>query len=138
MNNLQVVIPDSWICPGHHGHGSRLRHAEACRHRPAIWLGVGRRNLRTRVLASLIPTITVIGNIFRQRSTSCQHNPDFFQIIDYAMNQGNGGVNDPNHVRNTFTIGAALIDQYDTDDLYDPDPNAAQRQRWQHYYDHRL
>ena len=30
---------------------------------------------------------------------------------------------DPNHVRNTFTVGAALIDQYDTDDLYDPDPN---------------
>ena len=39
------------------------------------------------------------------------------------MNQANGGVNDPNHVRNTFTVGAALIDQYDTDDLYDPDPN---------------
>ena len=26
-------------------------------------------------------------------------------------------------MRNTFTVGAALIDQYDTDDLYDPDPN---------------
>ena len=39
------------------------------------------------------------------------------------MNQANGGVIDPNHVRNTFTVGAALIDQYDTDDLYDPDPN---------------
>ena len=26
-------------------------------------------------------------------------------------------------MRNTFSIGAALIDQYDTDDLYDPDPN---------------
>jgi hypothetical protein len=26
-------------------------------------------------------------------------------------------------VRNTFIVGAALIDQYDTDDLYDPDPN---------------
>ena len=30
---------------------------------------------------------------------------------------------DPNHMRNTFNVGAALIDQYDTDDLYDPDPN---------------
>jgi hypothetical protein len=39
------------------------------------------------------------------------------------MKQGNGGVADPNHVRNTFNVGAALIDQYDTDDLYDPDPN---------------
>ena len=49
-------------------------------------------------------------------------NPDFFQIIDYAMNQANWR-SDPNHVRNTFTVGAALIDQYDTDDLDDPDPN---------------
>ena len=53
-------------------------------------------------------------------------NPDFFQIIDYAMNQANGGTPDPNHVRNTFTVGAALIDQYDTDDLQDPDPNPPQ------------
>ena len=56
------------------------------------------------------------------RLNSLPANPDFFQIIDYAMNQAIG-VNDPNHVRNTFNIGAALIDQYDTDDLYDPDPN---------------
>jgi len=42
----------------------------------------------------------------------------FFQIIDYAMNQALG-VNDPNHVRKTFSIGAAIIDQYDTDDLHD-------------------
>jgi hypothetical protein len=38
------------------------------------------------------------------------------------MNQAIG-VNDPNHVRNTFNIGAALIDEYDTDDLFDPAPN---------------
>jgi hypothetical protein len=47
--------------------------------------------------------------------------PDFFQIIDYAMNQAIG-VTDPNHVLNTFTVGAAIIDQYDTDDLVDPPP----------------
>ena len=45
-------------------------------------------------------------------------NPDFFQIIDYAMNQAIG-FNDPNHLRNTFNIGAALIDQYDSDDVDD-------------------
>ena len=39
------------------------------------------------------------------------------------MNQANGGPPDPNHVRNTFTVGAALIDQYDTDDLQDPPPS---------------
>jgi hypothetical protein len=52
------------------------------------------------------------------------NNPDFFQIIDYAMNQAIG-VTDQNHVRNTFNVGAALIDQYDTDDLYDPDPHTS-------------
>jgi hypothetical protein len=37
------------------------------------------------------------------------------------MKQGNGGVApDPKTV---FTVGAAIIDQYDTDDLFDPDPN---------------
>jgi hypothetical protein len=45
-------------------------------------------------------------------------NPDFFQIIDYAMNQAIG-VNNPNHLRNTFYVGAALVDQYDTDDVDD-------------------
>ena len=47
-------------------------------------------------------------------------NPDFFQIINYAMKQGNGGVYNPDTV---FKFGAALIDQYDSDDLDDPDPN---------------
>ena len=51
--------------------------------------------------------------------------PDFFQIIDYAMNQAIG-VNDPNHVRNTFTVGAAIIDQYDTDDLFDSPPGGSE------------
>ncbi len=32
------------------------------------------------------------------------------------------GFTDSNHVRNTFNVGAALIDQYDTDDLFDPTP----------------
>jgi hypothetical protein len=54
---------------------------------------------------------------------SLPDNPDFFQVIDYAMNQAIG-VNNPNHVRNTFTVGAALIDQYDTDDVFDDPGNA--------------
>ena len=48
-------------------------------------------------------------------------NPDFFQILDYAMTRLNGETDDidPNRLRNAFNIGAALIDQYDTDDLDD-------------------
>ena len=84
---------------------------------------MGRRNLCTRLLASLIPTITVIGNTLASTtSTQLPANPDFFQIINYAMNEA-VGVNDPDRVRNTFNVGAALIDQYDTDDLDDADPN---------------
>lgn len=48
-------------------------------------------------------------------------NPDFFQIINYATNDA-VNVNDPNRIRNTFQIGAALIDQYDGDDLFDVPP----------------
>ena len=40
--------------------------------------------------------------------------------------------------RTVFTVGATLIDQYDTDDLYDPDPNPQRQRHWQHYYDDRL
>ena len=48
-------------------------------------------------------------------------NPDFCQILDYAMTRANGELDDSdaNHLRNTFYVGAALIDQYDTDDLTD-------------------
>jgi hypothetical protein len=45
-------------------------------------------------------------------------NPDFFQVINYALKRTNGGISNPDQV---FNLGAALIDQYDGDDLYDPD-----------------
>ena len=49
--------------------------------------------------------------------------PDFFQIINYAMNQANGGASDPNHVQTRSLSERRLIDQYDAEDLYDADPN---------------
>ena len=36
------------------------------------------------------------------------------------MNRVNGGASNP---QKTFQVGAALIDQYDVEDLYDEDPN---------------
>ena len=123
MNNLQLVIPDSWICPGNNGKGHAYGIAEAFRHRPAIWLGVGRRKLWTPGNRFTDPNYyghwKYIGT---DTQPSCQANPDFFQIIDYAMNQAIGVIRSQS-LRNTFNIGAALIDQYDTDDLYDADPN---------------
>jgi hypothetical protein len=121
MNNLQGVIPDSWLFPGHHGVG----HA----------FGLQRHSLLGQLFGLVwVPGTYAVGTRFTDPNyyghwryfhnlNQWSANPDFFQIIDYAMNQANGGVVDPNHVRNTFNVGAALIDQYDTDDLYDPDPN---------------
>ncbi len=121
MNNLALVIPDSWIVyPGGHGQG----HA---------W-GLQNRSL----FAQRFGLVWINGNWGAQGDRFTDPNyyghwryihqlnplpadPDFFQVIDYAMNQAIGVV-DPNHVRNTFNVGAALIDQYDTDDLFDPPP----------------
>jgi Putative Ig domain len=121
MNNLQGMIPDSWLAPGHHGIGhafGKQRHSFIGQLFGLVWVD-GNFIPGTRFTD---PNYYGHWRYFHNLN-QWSANPDFFQIIDYAMKQGNGGVFDPNHVRNTFNVGAALIDQYDTDDLYDPDPN---------------
>jgi len=121
MNNLQGVIPDSWLFPGHHGVGhafGRQRHSLIGQRLGLVWVE-GTFAPGTRLTD---PNYYGHWKYFHTLNP-LPANPDFFQIIDYAMNQANNNVPDPNHVRNTFTVGAALIDQYDTDDLFDPDPN---------------
>ena len=44
--------------------------------------------------------------------------PDFFQLLNYAMNRTNG--TDLAHITTTLSLGAALIDQYDEDSAADP------------------
>jgi hypothetical protein len=120
MNNLQGVIPDTWIRPGHHGVGHAFglqRHSLLGQLFGLIWVD-GNGDASTRFTN---PDYYGHWRYFHNLNPLPSSNPDFFQIIDYAMNQANGGTPDPNHVRNTFTVGAALIDQYDTDDLYDTD-----------------
>src|SRR5262249_26748461 len=128
MNNLQSVLPNARIWPGHYGQG----HAYGLQ--------------RFDDLKVLFGLDWVPGHFGSQGDRFTDPNyyghwhydqvaypltplpaqdPNFFQIIDYAMNQAIG-VNNPNHVRNTFQVGAAIIDQYDSDDVWDgPDPNAA-------------
>jgi hypothetical protein len=122
MNYLALAIPDAWIVhPGHHGQGHAWglqRHTEFAQRFGLVWVN-GTHNLATRLID---PNYYGHWRYIHNLNPLPASNPDFFQIIDYAMNQAIG-VTDPNHVRNTFTVGAALIDQYDTDDLYDPDPN---------------
>jgi hypothetical protein len=123
MNYLALAIPDAWIIhPGHSGQGHAWglqRHTEFAQRFGLLWVN-GTFTPGTR---STDPNYYGHWRYIHNLNPLPANNPDFFQIIDYAMNQANGGVPDPNHVRNTFTVGAALIDQYDTDDLYDPDPN---------------
>ena len=122
MNNLAVVIPDSWIFPGNHGVGHAWglqRHSEIAQLFGLVWQN-GTFAPGTRFTdPNYYGRWRYTGRLSDNNNPPLQgSNPDFFQIIDYAMNQAIG-YTDPNHLRNTFTIGAALIDQYDTDDLYD-------------------
>jgi len=45
-------------------------------------------------------------------------NPEFFQLLNYAINGTNGP--DAGHILTTLSLGAALIDQYDDDTAADP------------------
>jgi putative Ig domain-containing protein len=121
MNNLQGTIPDSWLAPGNHGTGhafGKQRHSMIGQLFGLVWVD-GTFDPLTRFTD---PNYYGHWRYFHNLN-QWSANPDLFQIIDYSMNQANGGTVDPSHVRNTFNVGAALIDQYDTDDLFDPDPN---------------
>ena len=119
MNNLAKVIPGSVV---HHGNGNGHqyglnKHSDLGTQFGLLWVN------GTWAAGTRYTDPNYYGHWhYIHNLNPLPANPDFFQIIDYAMNQAIG-VNDPNHVRNTFTIGAALIDQYDTDDLDDTDPN---------------
>jgi hypothetical protein len=125
MTNLQIVIPGFRIRPGNNGMGHAWglqKKALCCQLFGLAWVD-GTHNPATRF------TDPNYYGHWQYGGPGCRHdintlpaNPDFFQIINYATNEA-VGVNDPNRIRNTFNIGAALIDLYDGDDLNDPDPN---------------
>jgi hypothetical protein len=126
MNNLAGVIPDSWIHHGNgHGHAYGLnKHSQIAQLFGLIWVN-GTWAAGTRFTnPNYYGHWRYIGQLRDNNDPPLQgSSPDFFQIIDYAMNQAVGvPPNAPNHMRNTFTVGAALIDQYDSDDLNDPPP----------------
>jgi hypothetical protein len=58
------------------------------------------------------------GITMRDRIPAFTTSPDFFQLLNYAMNGTNS--DDSAHVFTTLSIGAALIDQYDDSALADP------------------
>jgi hypothetical protein len=58
------------------------------------------------------------GNTPQNRIAAFTSDPEFFQLLNYAMNGTNG--DDSGHILTTLSIGAALIDQYDDDTAADP------------------
>ena len=128
MNNLQIVIPTPWFYPGNHGQG----HA------------YGKQRLQNGDLKTIFGLKQWVAGTFQAGTRDTDPNyyghwlydpaknvdqlpvsgdPDFFQVIDYALKLKNGGVS-PDRAT-VFAIGAAIIDQYDTDDLYDSGPDGA-------------
>jgi hypothetical protein len=58
------------------------------------------------------------GNAMQDRIPAFTSNPEFFQLLNHAMNGTNG--DDSSHILTTLSVGAALIDQYDDDTAGDP------------------
>jgi hypothetical protein len=132
MNNLQLVIPASWLWPGHHGIGhayGKQRKNDIGELFGLVWVP-GTFAAGTRFTdPNYFGHWRYVGKLKQNNDPPlASTSPDFFQIIDYALNQAvDLPANSPNHMRLTFTVGAAIIDQYDTDDIFDvpeinPDP----------------
>lgn len=124
MNNLQLVIPQPWFYPGNHGIGhayGKQRNGDLEGLFGLQWIP-GTFQSGTRFTD---PNYYGHWKYVHTLNPLPANDPDFFQIIDYAMNQAIG-VSDPNHVRNTFTVGAAIIDEYDNDDLHDSPPTGSE------------
>jgi len=58
------------------------------------------------------------GSTMQDRIAAFTTDPDFFQLLNYALNRTNA--DDSSHLGPTLSIGAALIDQYDDDSAADP------------------
>jgi Putative Ig domain len=124
MTNLQIVIPGFRIRPGNNGKGHAWglqKKTDLFRLFGLVWVD-GNRSLNRLTNPDYYGHWQYGGPGHSHDINSLPADPDFFQIINYATNEA-VGVNDPNRIQNTFNIGAALIDLYDGDDLYDPDPN---------------
>jgi len=58
------------------------------------------------------------GTVVRDRIPAFTTSPEFFQLLNYAINATNS--DDPTHIYTTLSIGAAIIDQYDDSTSADP------------------
>lgn len=125
MTNLQIAIPGFRIRPGNNGKGHAwglAKKSDFFRLFGLVWVDGTHNPLTKGTDPNYYGHWQYGGPGHTHDINSLPADPDFFQIINYATNEA-VGVNDPTRIRNTFNIGAALIDLYDGDDLDDPDPN---------------
>jgi hypothetical protein len=127
MNNLALVIPQPWFYPGNHGQGhayGKQRNTDLAGLFGLVWVAAS-NDFSDPSIRFTDPNYyghwRYTGALAQNNDPPLQGtNPDFCQIVDYALNQAVGiPANAPNHLRRTFNTVAALIDQYDTDDLHD-------------------
>ncbi|HST29820.1 MAG TPA: hypothetical protein VLK27_03155 [Chthoniobacterales bacterium] len=62
------------------------------------------------------------GSVMLDHIPSFSTNPEFFQLLNYALNGTNS--DDSSHIYTSLSIGAAIIDQYDDDTAADPTTGA--------------
>jgi hypothetical protein len=62
--------------------------------------------------------VGVSGGAMQSQIPAFISDPEFFQLLNYAMNNTNA--DDPAHILTTLSVGAALIDQYDDQIVADP------------------
>ena len=58
------------------------------------------------------------GSVLRSSIPAFTNNPEFFQLLNYAMHATNS--DDATHIASSLAVGAAIIDQYDDSTAADP------------------
>ncbi len=96
------MIPAPWFYPGNHGQGHAYGKQRNTELEGLFGLSMGPGTFAN---GTRFTDPNYYGHwkyVHQLTPLPTDTDPDFFQVIDYAMNQAIN-VNDPNHVRNTFT-----------------------------------
>jgi hypothetical protein len=110
LGNLNLIKPNP----------PSARHADIQKHFGLKWINgtPGAASPLTPAVPGHWQYVGASGTTMQNRIPAFTNDPDFFQLLNYAINKTNG--DDPTHLLTTLSVGAALIDQYDDDTAADP------------------
>lgn len=120
ITNLEIVIPDATREGRGHGRG-QWKKEPLGRLFGLLWVdadpdpATGQRGHWQYIGRAADPNNPVKLN--KIPSLKGPKPPEFFQILDYCLTQANADEDDALNLHDVLSIGASLIDQYDTDDL---------------------